>query len=143
MVETTLHEAPELGSICSGGRYENLAESLSDRALPGVGISIGLSRLATWLMTQEPYNNFAATSAQIYVAYGLSGVAQSLRAVGLAVEEGLEYIPQSKQFIKAEQRGHTWAVYNLEGENVTLRHIPTRKDEVMAVEAIVTRVRGA
>lgn len=43
--ETFLKDYPELGSICSGGRYENLAEYYTDRKLPGVGISIGLTRL--------------------------------------------------------------------------------------------------
>lgn len=43
--ETILTEHPEIGSVCSGGRYDNLAEYYTDRKLPGVGISIGLSRL--------------------------------------------------------------------------------------------------
>ena len=43
--ETTLLDHPEIGSVCSGGRYDNLAEFYTDRQLPGVGISIGLTRL--------------------------------------------------------------------------------------------------
>lgn len=43
--ETFLNKYRELGSICSGGRYENLAEYYTDKKLPGVGISIGLTRL--------------------------------------------------------------------------------------------------
>ena len=43
--ETFLLDHPEIGSVCSGGRYENLAENYTDRKLPGVGISIGLTRL--------------------------------------------------------------------------------------------------
>ena len=43
--ETLLLDHPELGSVCSGGRYDNLAEYYTDRQLPGVGISIGLTRL--------------------------------------------------------------------------------------------------
>ena len=43
--ETTMTEHPEIGSICSGGRYDNLAEYYTDKQLPGVGISIGLTRL--------------------------------------------------------------------------------------------------
>ena len=43
--ETFLNEYRELGSVCSGGRYENLAEYYTDKKLPGVGISIGLTRL--------------------------------------------------------------------------------------------------
>ena len=43
--ETMMTEHPEIGSICSGGRYDNLAEYYTDKQLPGVGISIGLTRL--------------------------------------------------------------------------------------------------
>lgn len=43
--ETTLDNYPKIGSVCSGGRYEDLASYYTDKALPGVGISIGLSRL--------------------------------------------------------------------------------------------------
>ena len=43
--ETEMTEHPEIGSVCSGGRYDNLAEYYTDRQLPGVGISIGLTRL--------------------------------------------------------------------------------------------------
>ena len=43
--ETFLNDYRELGSVCSGGRYENLAEYYTDKKLPGVGVSIGLTRL--------------------------------------------------------------------------------------------------
>ena len=45
--ETVMLDHPEIGSICSGGRYDNLAEYYTDKQLPGVGISIGLTRLLT------------------------------------------------------------------------------------------------
>ena len=48
--ETFLNEYRELGSVCSGGRYDNLAEYYTDKKLPGVGISIGLTRLFYQLM---------------------------------------------------------------------------------------------
>ena len=51
--ETTLNEYSELGSICSGGRYDNLAKQLGKRKLPGVGFSIGLSRLFDVLYKSE------------------------------------------------------------------------------------------
>ena len=54
--ETTLLDHPEIGSICSGGRYDNLAGFYTDRALPGVGISIGLTRLFYILGEQEMLN---------------------------------------------------------------------------------------
>ena len=50
--ETELLDYPEIGSVCSGGRYDNLAEYYTDRQLPGVGISIGLTRLFYVLQEQ-------------------------------------------------------------------------------------------
>ena len=55
--ETTLLDHPEIGSVCSGGRYDNLAEFYTDRQLPGVGISIGLTRLFYVLSEQGMLNN--------------------------------------------------------------------------------------
>ena len=49
--ETILKDYPNLGSVCSGGRYDNLAEYYTDKKLPGVGISIGLTRLF-YLLTE-------------------------------------------------------------------------------------------
>ena len=54
--ETTLLDPPEIGSVCSGGRYDNLAEYYTDRQLPGVGISIGLTRLFYVLGEQKMLN---------------------------------------------------------------------------------------
>jgi len=55
--ETFMTDHPEVGSICSGGRYDNLAEYYTDRKLPGVGISIGLSRLFYVLQEQGMLND--------------------------------------------------------------------------------------
>ena len=54
--ETMMLEHPEIGSICSGGRYDNLAEYYTDKVLPGVGISIGLTRLFYILNEQGMLN---------------------------------------------------------------------------------------
>ena len=60
--ETTLIDHPELGSVCSGGRYDNLAEYYTDRQLPGVGISIGLTRLFYVLGEQNMLNDSLPTA---------------------------------------------------------------------------------
>ena len=54
--ETVMLDPPEIGSICSGGRYDNLAEYYTDKQLPGVGISIGLTRLFSVLEAQGYLN---------------------------------------------------------------------------------------
>jgi len=54
--ETVMLDHPEIGSICSGGRYDNLAEYYTDRQLPGVGISIGLTRLF-YVLGEQGYLN--------------------------------------------------------------------------------------
>ena len=60
--ETTLLDHPEIGSVCSGGRYDNLAEYYTDRQLPGVGISIGLTRLFYVLGEQKMLNENLPTA---------------------------------------------------------------------------------
>ena len=65
--ETTLLDHPEIGSVCSGGRYDNLAEYYTDRQLPGVGISIGLTRLFYVLSEQQMLNPDWPTAADVLV----------------------------------------------------------------------------
>ena len=60
--ETAMIEHPEIGSICSGGRYDNLAEYYTDKLLPGVGISIGVSRLFYVLNEQGMLNEYMNTA---------------------------------------------------------------------------------
>ena len=55
--ETEMTDHPEIGSVCSGGRYDNLAEYYTDKKLPGVGISIGLTRLFYVLQEQGLLSN--------------------------------------------------------------------------------------
>ena len=54
--ETAMLDHPEIGSICSGGRYDNLAEYYTNKQLPGVGISIGLTRLF-YVLEEQKYLN--------------------------------------------------------------------------------------
>ena len=60
--ETTMLDHPEIGSICSGGRYDNLAEYYTEKQLPGVGISIGLTRLF-FVLEDQGYLNDALNTA--------------------------------------------------------------------------------
>ena len=60
--ETTLTSHPEIGSVCSGGRYDNLAEYYTDKALPGVGISIGVTRLFYVLQEQGMLSDETVTA---------------------------------------------------------------------------------
>ena len=79
--ETTMLDHPEIGSVCSGGRYDNLAEYYTDKQLPGVGISIGLTRLFYVLQEQSMLNealNSAPADALILPMTGDLGPAAAL-----------------------------------------------------------------
>ncbi len=91
--ETTLTEHPEIGSVCSGGRYDDLAGYYTDRKLPGVGISIGLTRLFYVLSEQGLLSDSIITSPAdvliIPMAEDLSFAVQTatvLRDAGLRVQ---------------------------------------------------------
>lgn len=78
--ETTMLDHPEIGSICSGGRYDNLAEYYTDKKLPGVGISIGLTRLFFVLQDKDYLNqNPPASPADVMIL-------PMTDEVGLAIE---------------------------------------------------------
>ena len=91
--ETFLDEHRKLGSICSGGRYENLAGHYTKSKLPGVGISIGATRLFSQLLEMNVIGANVAAVAQVVVlavepelASTYAAIATALRAAGLNVE---------------------------------------------------------
>lgn len=81
--ETVLLDHPEIGSICSGGRYDNLAGYYTDKALPGVGISIGLTRLF-YVLGEQGYLNDALPTAPCDVLVLPMSEAQLPEAISLA-----------------------------------------------------------
>ena len=90
--ETTLLDHPEIGSVCSGGRYDNLAEFYTDKQLPGVGISIGLTRLFYVLDEQgllNPELPSAPADALVLPMGDIApaiALAETLRSSGLRVQ---------------------------------------------------------
>ena len=90
--ETTLLDHPEIGSVCSGGRYDNLAGYYIDKQLPGVGISIGLTRLFYVLDEQGLLNPElpSAPADALVLPMGDIGpaieLAEALRRGGLRVQ---------------------------------------------------------
>ncbi|MBV8060853.1 MAG: histidine--tRNA ligase [Alphaproteobacteria bacterium] len=111
--ETTVDAHPEFGSVCSGGRYENLASYYTKSKLPGVGISIGLTRLFDLLTT---YNlmpqHLQKSSVQVLIAQmdvalrpTYLTLASMLRTAGYNVENYLEPAKLDKQLKYADRAG--------------------------------------
>ncbi len=91
--ETTMLDHPEIGSICSGGRYDNLAEYYTDKQLPGVGISIGLTRLFFVLEDQGYLNDGLNTAPADVLVLPMTAdlspaiaLATQLREAGIRVQ---------------------------------------------------------
>jgi histidyl-tRNA synthetase len=115
--ETTLlgHEA--LGSICSGGRYEELVGVFLGEKMPGVGISIGLTRLISRLLKAGILSTLAATPAQVMVVNMQDDlmptylkVSQQLRQAGINVITNFDKRPLGKQFQLADKQGIQFCV---------------------------------
>lgn len=91
--ETFVPDFPTWGSICSGGRYENLAEYYTDRKLPGVGISIGLTRFFDLLREKDLLNHLGKTTTTVLVIPMSENevnqalkIGQELRSEGIRVD---------------------------------------------------------
>jgi len=130
--ETTLDAYPQIGSICSGGRYDNLASHYSKSKLPGVGISIGLTRLF-YQLREAGLVGTAESSVDVLVALlddaGLDAalaMSQALRAAGLNVETQLEARKLAKQMQYADKAGIRFVA--LRGEDEAARGVVAVKD---------------
>jgi len=109
--ETYLDALPTIGSVCSGGRYDNLAELFTSQELPGIGASLGLDRL---LAAMEELNMIekVATPAPVFIPYfdptrlhDYLKLAATLRAAGIGVEVFPEAKKLGQQLKYADRRG--------------------------------------
>jgi histidyl-tRNA synthetase len=153
--ETFLNDLPDIGSICSGGRYDNLAGLYSkDKDLvSGVGSSIGLDRLLAALESLEklPAVNSCSTAiACVNIEHsGLyQALARKLRRAGIACEVFMEEGGEKqlvKQFILAEKKGMRYVLIpgeNPLGDPVTLRDLAARQNSEMSVEQAIEKIRN-
>ena len=115
--ETTLLDHPEIGSVCSGGRYDNLAGYYTDKQLPGVGISIGLTRLFYVLDEQGLLNPELPTAPcdALVLPMGVeaapaAALAQTLRSAGLRVQLYGENKKFKQKMAYADKLGVKFAV---------------------------------
>lgn len=87
--ETVLKDYPKLGSVCSGGRYDNLTEYYTNQKLPGIGISIGLTRLFSQLMEQNIISTENSSLVKVLVAPMGVNTAYTLRVANEFRKEGI------------------------------------------------------
>ena len=131
--ETMLDDYQQIGSICSGGRYDDLASHYSKSKLPGVGISIGLTRLFWQLREAGLVAGVDESSVQAMVALMEDNqltesldIARKLRAGGINTEVQMEPKKLGKQFQYASRAGIRFVV--LAGEDELKRGVVTVKD---------------
>ncbi|ATD67394.1 histidine--tRNA ligase [Luteimonas chenhongjianii] len=130
--ETVLDAHPQIGSICSGGRYDNLASHYTRSKLPGVGISIGLTRLF-WQLREAGLVATADSSVDVLVTllddaslpHALA-LSQRLRGAGLNVETQLEPRKLAKQMQYADRAGIRFVV--IRGEDEAAKGVVAVKD---------------
>ena len=115
--ETTLLDHPEIGSVCSGGRYDNLAGYYTDKALPGVGISIGLTRLFYVLDEQGLLNDALPSAPADALVLPMTEdvskaveLAEALRSAGVRVQLYGEQKKFKQKMSYADKLGVPYAV---------------------------------
>lgn len=115
--ETILDDYPGIGSVCSGGRYDNLAEYYTEQKLPGVGISIGLTRLFYQLREANIIESTAATLTKVLVVPMEEGavdyavdVTNKFRKNGIVTEMALEDAKVAKKLGYAGKLGIPFVV---------------------------------
>lgn len=121
--ETLMLDHPEIGSVCSGGRYDNLAEYYSDKKLPGVGISIGLTRFFYVLSEQGLIRDEALAAPCDALVLPMTeelgsaiAAAAELRRAGLRVQLYTEKKKFKARMSYADRLGAPWVVFLGEDE---------------------------
>ena len=150
--ETVMLDHPEVGSICSGGRYDDLAGYYTDKKLPGVGISIGLTRLFFVLndcamLSKEPVSPVDALvipmTEDMSAAVALS---TSLRAAGIRTQLYGEQKKFKAKMSYADKIGAPFALLLGEDEiaagQASVKDMATGTQERVALEAVPEHIRG-
>ena len=137
--ETTFNRHPEIGSICSGGRYDNLAEFYTKKKLPGVGMSIGLTRLFYILNEFDYLNRVLATSADVLVIPMTEDMAAAveisakLRAQGISTQIYFEKKKFKHKISYADKLSIPYAMFlgedELKENKVTLKKMFAAEDD--------------
>jgi histidyl-tRNA synthetase len=152
--ETTLVRYPELGSICSGGRYDDLASYFTDTKLPGVGISIGLTRLFSKLREANLLRAPARTPAEVLVTTmdakyleRYLAMARTLREAGINTEVYLESAKLKNQLAYADKKGFRVALVagetEFENNMVQVKDLGRRTQENHPLRNLAAAIKSA
>ncbi len=145
--ETFLDDYPNIGSICSGGRYDNLAEYYTKQKLPGVGISIGLTRLF-YQLNEANLIKFEDTSLTKVLIIPMKGyLDQAIRIANVLREEDintqiyLESGKMGKKFSYADKLGIPYTLIigeeEVKQERYSLRNMETGNQEMLSLEKLL------
>jgi histidyl-tRNA synthetase len=149
--ETLLNDHPGLGSVCSGGRYDDLASLYTSARLPGVGISIGLTRLFAQLREIGVIKGSESTVAVLVTLLDDAGLgpnlelATALRQAGINTEAVLETARLGSQLKYADRSGIRLAVIRGEDERsagtVVIRDLASKQQEEVPSDGVLDAVR--
>ena len=149
--ETMLLDHPEIGSVCSGGRYDNLAGYYIDKPLPGVGISIGLTRLFYVLSEQQLLNDARRAAPADVMIFPMTEdlsaaikLATSFRARGVRTQLYTENKKFKAKIQYADRLGVRFAVFLGEDEisagTVSLKDLSTGEQRALSQEEAAGRI---
>jgi histidyl-tRNA synthetase len=150
--ETFLSDLPGIGSICSGGRYDNLAGLYTKQPLPGVGSSLGLDRLIAALEELKLLDKSAAPAPVLLVQFSgealgrYERMARTLRAAGIGAEVYPEAKKVGQQLQYAERRGFRVALIAGPDEFANqvwkIKDLARREESTVSEAEVVEAVRG-
>ena len=150
--ETFLNDYPELGSVCSGGRYDNLAEYYTDKKLPGVGISIGLTRLFYKLNELQALKFDKKSVADVLVVSASDDIsvclpiATKLRNSDINTEVYMENKKIKAKFKYADKLSVPFVIVigetELETNTVSLKNMSTGEQLQISIEDAIKIIKG-
>lgn len=145
--ETFLNEYREIGSVCSGGRYDNLAEFYTDKKLPGVGVSIGLTRLFYKLNELNAIKETQKSIAKVLIAPMTENIERALEVSKILRDNGVNtevYLEDKKIKAKFKYADHLQIPYviiigedEIENKTVSLKNMENGEQQTISLDEAI------
>jgi histidyl-tRNA synthetase len=149
IIETVLLDYPSYGSVAGGGRYENLTARFSNKKIPGVGISVGLTRLMSLFLSKGLITTSKKSPTEVLITLSAPekmptafSVSREFRKLGINTEVFHKAAKFGKQIEYADKKGIPWVVFINDDGSLEAKDLRTKEQLKVTAKDLALRIKA-